>query len=155
MIHQIKQEQWLPISLQEAWDFFATPHNLNALTPKEVQFVITSDPPEKMYEGLIITYPIKPAAAFWMDWCSEITHIRELSFFVDVQRSGPYKLWHHEHHFEEKDGGVLMTDIVHYEIGKSILGWIAGKVFVHRKLKSIFEGRRRLLCQLFPDKCPL
>lgn len=141
----IKQTQFLPISLEEAWDFFATPKNLNEVTPNDLTFEITSELPDKMYEGLIITYRIKPMLNIPLNWCTEITHIREKEFFVDEQRKGPYNIWHHEHHFKPVEGGVMMTDIVHYDIGKSILGWIAGKLFVDKKVREIFEYRYKTL----------
>ena len=144
-----KTEQLLPLSLQEAWDFFATPRNLNAVTPKELEFRITSDVPDKMYEGLMITYKIKPMLNIPVNWVTEITHIKDLAYFVDEQRKGPYRLWHHEHHFKEVPEGVLMTDILHYEIGKSIFGWLAGKLFVHRKVKEIFQYRNKILSTYF------
>jgi ligand-binding SRPBCC domain-containing protein len=144
-----KTEQLLPLSLEEAWDFFATPRNLNAVTPKELEFRITSDVPDKMYEGLMIMYKIKPMLNIPIDWVTEITHIKELNYFVDEQRKGPYKMWHHAHHFKEVQEGVLMTDILHYEIGKSIFGWLAGKLFVHRKVKEIFQYRNKALATYF------
>ena len=145
MIHRLKQEQLLPISLEEAWDFFTTPANLNKITPDEMVFEVTSELPEKVYEGLIITYRIKPMLNIPLEWCTEITHVRENEFFVDEQRKGPYSMWHHEHHFKAVKDGVLMTDIVHYDIGKSIFGALAGKLFVHKKVKEIFDYRYRLL----------
>jgi ligand-binding SRPBCC domain-containing protein len=146
---KIKQEQFLPISLNEAWAFFATPVNLNKVTPTDMVFEITSDLPDKMYEGLIITYRIKPMLSIAVDWCTEITHIKEREFFVDEQRKGPYNIWHHEHHFKETEGGVLMTDIVHYDVGKWVFGWLASKLFVDRKVKEIFRYRYEALEKYF------
>lgn len=145
MIHRLKQEQLLPITLEEAWDFFSTPANLNKITPDELVFEVTSELPEKVYEGLIITYRIKPMLNIPVEWCTEITHIRENEFFVDEQRKGPYSMWHHEHHFKVVTNGVMMTDIVHYDIGKWIIGNLAGNLFVHKKVKEIFDYRYRLL----------
>ena len=42
-------------------------------------------------------------------------------------------------------GGGIMTDLLHYDIGKSIFGWIAGKLFVYKKVKHIFEYRYKAL----------
>jgi ligand-binding SRPBCC domain-containing protein len=84
-----------------------------------------------------------------VNWVTEITHIKDLAYFVDEQRKGPYRMWHHEHHFKEVPEGVLMTDILHYEIGKSIFGWLAGKLFVHRKVKEIFQYRNKILSTYF------
>ena len=150
-MHILKQEQFLPISLDKAWDFFATPKNLNEVTPDDMVFEITSELPDKMYEGLMITYRIKPLMNITVNWCTEITHIREKEFFVDDQRKGPYNIWHHEHHFRAVEGGVLMTDILHYDIGKSVFGWIAGKLFVHKKVKNIFTYRYKVLENYFKD----
>jgi len=146
---QLKQEQFLPLTLNEVWEFFATPVNLNKVTPKELDFQITSPVPEKMYEGLFITYKIKPMLNIPLNWVTEITHINEPYYFVDEQRQGPYKIWHHEHHFREVEGGVIMTDILSYEIGKSIFGWIAGLLFVHNTVKKIFSYRYQALEKYF------
>jgi ligand-binding SRPBCC domain-containing protein len=149
---QLKQEQFLPIPLNEAWDFFATPKNLNEVTPDDLVFEITSTLPEKMYTGLIITYRIKPMLNIPIAWCTEITHIKDREYFVDEQRKGPYNIWHHEHHFREVDGGVIMTDLLHYDIGKSIFGAIAGKLFVDKKVKQIFKYRYEVLEKYFSKK---
>ena len=142
---KLKQEQFLPISLDEAWEFFATPKNLNEVTPDDMVFEIISELPETMYAGLLINYRLKPMLNIPINWCTEITHIKEKEYFVDEQRKGPYRIWHHEHHFRAVNGGVLMTDILHYDIGKWIVGRIAGKLFVDKKVKGIFEYRNKTL----------
>lgn len=139
---RLVQEQFLPVSLETAWNYFATPKNLNDITPKDMVFKIVSELPEKMYEGMFIQYKIKPMLNIELNWCTEITHIVEGQFFVDEQRQGPYNIWHHEHHFKSVEGGVLMTDILHYDVGMSFLGWIASKLFVDKKVEQIFEFRR-------------
>lgn len=141
----LKQEQFLPITLDEAWDFFSTPKNLNEITPEDMVFEIKSDLPDKMYAGMFIIYRLKPMLNIPVSWCTEITHIQEKAYFVDEQRQGPYKIWHHEHHFKAVEGGVLMTDILHYDVGKWIAGTIASKLFVDKKVKAIFEYRTKIL----------
>lgn len=146
---KLKTQITLPTSLDKAWDFFSSPGNLNEITPEDMDFRITSDVPDTMYEGLIITYVIKPFMGIPMEWVTEITKIRKPYLFIDEQRKGPYKFWHHEHHFEEVDGGVLMTDILYYEVGKGPLGPIAETVFVDRKVRGIFDYRNKKLQSLF------
>ncbi len=148
-MHHLKQSQFLPISLEQAWDFFTTPVNLNKITPDEMVFKITSEVPDKVYEGLVINYKIKPMLNIEVDWTTEITHVKPQSYFVDVQIKGPYRIWHHEHHFKAVEGGVLMTDILYYDIGKSVFGWMAGKLFVHKKVKEIFSFREKTLEKYF------
>ena len=146
---KLVQEQLLPIPLEQAWNFFATPKNLNEVTPDDLVFEITSQIPDKMYEGLMITYKIKPLLNVSINWCTEITHIKEQEYFVDEQRKGPYNIWHHEHHFKAVEGGTLMTDILHYDIGKSIFGWMAGKLFVDQQVNHIFSHRYKALENYF------
>lgn len=141
----LKVEQFLPISLEKAWDFFSYPKNFNEITSPEMTFKIIYDIPEKIYEGLMITYKVSPILNIPLDWVTEITHVKENEFIVDEERIGPYNIWHHEHHFKAVEGGVLMTDILHYDIGKSIFGWIAGKLFVDAKVNSIFTYREKKL----------
>lgn len=142
---KLVQKQFLPISIDKAWDFFATPRNLNEITPEDMVFEILGDVPDKMYQGMFIMYKISPFLNIKLNWCTEITHVSEGRFFVDEQRKGPYNIWHHEHHFESVEGGVMMTDILHYDIGLGVLGWIAGKLFVDKKVEHIFNHRRKIL----------
>lgn len=142
IMQTIIQKQYIPLPIEQVWDFFTSPENLNAITPDSMQFEIKSTLPPKVYEGLLIQYKVRPFLNIPFHWLTEITHVKELKFFVDEQRQGPYALWHHEHHFEEKDGGVWMTDILHYDIGKSVFGYIAGKLFVDQKVNQIFEYRK-------------
>ncbi|MEJ6580441.1 MAG: SRPBCC family protein [Akkermansiaceae bacterium] len=144
-VHSLSQEQWLPISVEEAWAFFSSPRNLDKITPPELGFKIENLPSEKMYEGEIITYKVMLFPGIWIPWVTEIKSVKEGECFVDEQRSGPYKFWHHRHHLTEKEGGTLMTDLVHYSVGKWIVGDIAHAVFVRKKLESIFAFRREIL----------
>lgn len=148
-MHYLTTEQFIPVSLEKAWDFFSNPNNLNAITPQDMSFKIMSEIPNKMYEGMFIRYKIKPMLNIGVEWVTEITHIKDREFFVDEQRVGPYKIWHHEHHFKASGNGVLMTDKLHYEIGKGFIGSIAGALFVHKKVREIFDFRYKKIETLF------
>ncbi|PAW92170.1 hypothetical protein CKK33_01130 [Mucilaginibacter sp. MD40] len=137
--------------MDEAWDFFSSPLNLQKITPPDMRFVVTSDYTQdtKMYAGMIITYKISPLLGIKMNWMTEITHVADRQYFVDEQRFGPYALWHHQHHFKEIPGGIEMTDILNYAIPYSIFGTIANKAFVGKKVKDIFNYRVKAVEQLF------
>lgn len=150
MIYKLERTQFLPISLEKAWDFFSRPENLNEITPEELSFKIISKLPPSVYPGLMIAYKVKPFPIVAFDWLTEITHVQAPHFFVDEQRVGPYKLWHHEHHFEACDGGVLMTDIVHYALPFGIIGQIGHAVMIKNKLNRIFNYRYKVLEDFFP-----
>ena len=148
-------EQFIPISLDEAWDFFSSPLNLEKITPKDMNFIVTSgyNKDTKAYAGMIITYKVSPVAGIKMDWMTEITHVQEKEYFVDEQRFGPYALWHHQHHFKAVDGGVLMNDILNYAIPYGIIGRLGNAIFVRNKIKQIFAYREKAIVDLFgPDR---
>ena len=148
--YQFKVEQFLKTDLETIWDFASSPKNLKEITPDHMLFDITSkDLPEKMYPGMIITYKVSPLLGVKMNWVTEITQVRDKHFFIDEQRVGPYSLWHHQHFFEEKDGGILMTDIVTYKPPFGILGDIANYVLIKNQLKSIFDYRWKVMDQKF------
>lgn len=150
---QVKKKEWqqfIPRSLDEIWHFFSRPENLNDVTPGDMSFQILSDIRNlPMYEGMIICYKISPFTGIKMNWVTEITHISERKFFVDEQRFGPYAMWHHEHHFEERDGGVLMRDVLHYKVPYGIVGTIADTLFVDKKVEQIFAFRKKTIEELF------
>lgn len=150
-MHQLVVIQNLPISLEKAWDFFSSPKNLPLITPKELNLVPTSELPDRMYPGIFIKYTVKPLFGIPTKWVTEITHVRELEYFVDEQRVGPYSIWHHQHHFQKINGGVAMTDIIDYKVPYGLVGNLAQKIIVGRKVKEIFEFRRSKLIELFGE----
>lgn len=150
-IFTLEVEQKLPISMEEAWDFFSSPVNLKEITPSHMGFQITSGESGRMYPGQIITYRVAPLPGIKVNWVTEITHVEEHKFFVDEQRFGPYAMWHHEHHFEQQTDGIFMTDKVSYKIPFGALGRIAQPIFVKKQLEGIFSFRMKTLEQKFPS----
>lgn len=151
-IHVINSEQELPISIDEAWEFFSTPANLEKLTPKSLRFKILTCSHDTMVEGQIISYKIRLMPLVWMNWVTEIKQVEDKHFFVDDQRSGPYKIWHHRHTFTETENGVLMQDQVHYLLPFGFIGKIVHTLFVKAQLKRIFSYRTEMLAEKFGNQ---
>ena len=149
LMYQLKRQQLVKTDMATCWYFFSSPGNLQKITPKYMGFDVLTEVPEKMYEGLMIEYRVRPLLGIPMNWITEITHVKEHQFFVDEQRKGPYRIWHHEHHFETVDNGVLMSDIVSYELPFGILGKIAHPILVQRKLNEIFDFRFEIVEEIF------
>ena len=148
-MYQLKRVQFIKTDLKTAWEFFSSPANLKLITPQYLGFEVKTALPEKMYPGLFINYKVSPLLKIKLNWTTEITHVDELRFFVDEQRVGPYKIWHHEHHFVEKNEGVEMTDIVSYKLPMGFLGNIMHPIIVVPKLNEIFEYRFKIVDELF------
>ena len=149
-MHVLEREIFLNQTLENVWQFMATPTNLNELTPPELNFRIISELPEEMYNGMIIQYRIRiPWFGHWR-WLTEIKHIREGEYFVDEQRIGPYRLWYHEHRIEAVDENhTRMIDRVSYCLPFGILGILVHELWVKKMLHNIFAYRSARLSELF------
>jgi len=150
MVHQITKEQFINANIDKVWSFVSSPHNLKLITPEYMNFVIQSNNlPEKMHPGMIISYKVSPILNIRTNWVTEITHVKKNEFFVDEQRVGPYKIWHHQHHLKTHKNGVLMTDIISYRLPFGFLGRIINTLFIKRKLESVFNYRFKAIDRIF------
>jgi ligand-binding SRPBCC domain-containing protein len=149
-VFRFEKSQFLPINIEEAWEFLSSPANLSKITPPEMGFEVTSKLPEKMYAGMIVTYKVRPLLGVPVSWVTEITHVNEPYYFVDEQRFGPYSFWHHSHFLKSVEGGVLMEDIVYYKLPMGFLGNLIEPIIVKPKLEQIFAFRKIVLEKKFP-----
>ncbi|MES2571031.1 MAG: SRPBCC family protein [Verrucomicrobiota bacterium] len=150
MIHHLETTQVLPAPLKECWDFFSHPRNLARITPAKLDFRILTELPEEMHAGLKIEYRVRPLLGIPVRWVSEITQVDPMRSFVDEQRAGPYKSWHHEHHFRPLDeSSTEMRDSVAYELAFGPLGDLVHALVVRRQLRHIFDYRTRAVAEIF------
>lgn len=149
-IHRINRTQIIPAPLAQCWSFFSNPGNLAQLTPPSLDFIVLTEAPEKMVPGLMIEYRVRPIWGIQMAWLTEITHVDEGRRFVDEQRIGPYRMWHHEHHFRElNENATEMRDVVHYVLPFSPFSELVHPWLVEPELQRIFEYRERKTRELF------
>ena len=148
-IYKLHKTQKLPITKEKAWEFLSDPSNLSIITPDYMGFDIIDGANRKMYQGQVIQYIVTPVAGIKTKWVTEITHVKENEFFVDEQRFGPYKLWHHKHFIKEISDGIEMEDIIHYKLPFGILGRMVHPFLVKNKLEEIFSYRKEKLEELF------
>ena len=151
MLHSLERTQILPTDLETAWTFFSDPRNLPQITPPWLGFTVTSGLPDRMYAGMIATYRVCPVPLVPITWVTEITRVDEPFFFVDEQRFGPYRFWHHQHHFREVPGGIEMRDLVSYILPFGPLGKLAAG-YVARRLEAIFDFRKETLAKMVWSK---
>lgn len=144
-MRRLEFSQELPVPVEQAWEFFSDPANLSRITPPGMGFIVTSKVPARIYPGLIITYRVSPLWGIPVKWVTEITHVNEPFYFVDEQRSGPYAIWHHEHHFQETETGVRMTDRLFYKVPFGLAGRLADAMLVYPRVMAIFSFRERTL----------
>lgn len=148
-LYQLHAKQGLPIDRATAWNFLSDPKNLKVITPERMGFHIMGGADRPMFPGQIIQYKVRPFAGYTTTWVTEITHVKEGSYFVDEQRFGPYALWHHKHFVNEVPGGVEMEDIIDYKLPFGLLGKMAYPILVKKQLETIFSYRENKLHELF------
>ncbi len=146
-VYTFRSELWVPRPVAEVFSFFAEPRNLETITPAWLHFRIMNPEPVTMREGAVIDYRLR-LRGIPIHWRTEITAWEPPHRFVDTQRRGPYRLWVHEHRFEERDGGTLALDRVDYCVPG---GDFVHRLFVRRDVERIFAYRRCVLSHFFGD----
>jgi ligand-binding SRPBCC domain-containing protein len=149
VIHHLGREQFIPAEIGRVWDYFATPANLDEMTPPDMAFEIVWGGEGRMQPGQLIEYRVEVLPGWKTRWLTEIRHVREGQHFVDEQRAGPYRFWYHEHHFEPMIGGVRMKDRVTYELPFGVLGEALHALVIRPRLEAIFDFRYREVEELF------
>ena len=148
MEYTLHRVQRVPTPLDETFDFFSRPENLARITPPWLGFRMISTDTD-MREGLRIEYRVRPLGVP-QQWVSEISVWEPPHRFVDEQRKGPYRRWHHEHRFRAAGSGTEVTDTVTYALPYGAIGRLAHALLIRRQLESIFSYRTRKLAELLP-----
>lgn len=137
---QIKYE--VNTNISEAWTFFTKVNNIEQIMPPELNFNVTSSKPTNIYEGKIITFNTKIIPFYNTNIISEIIKISHEKYFIDQQISGPYKIWHHEHHFKKtRNNTTIIIEKIKYKLYLHPFSRIIHKLFVKNKLINIFKYR--------------
>ncbi len=151
-IYSLETKQIIDRPIEEIWSFFTNPKNLNQLTPSDMNFKILSGSSDDFYEGKIINYSVNPFKFYNIKWVTEITKIKKNDFFIDEQRFGPYKMWHHEHHFiKNNDNTTTIYDKVIYKLPYGIIGKLSHKLFIKKRLLEIFNFRKKTIKKLYTN----
>jgi ligand-binding SRPBCC domain-containing protein len=148
--HTLRREQWIPSPIEEVFAFFGDAHNLEEITPPWLGFRILAMESGSISEGSEIRYRLR-LHGIPIRWRTEIRQWDAPYRFVDVQRSGPYKIWHHTHRFEAYGGRTKMIDVVRYTLPFGVLGRMVHALKVRRDLRRIFDYRRQRICELFAE----
>ncbi|MBA3882398.1 MAG: SRPBCC family protein [Chthoniobacterales bacterium] len=151
-LYTFRHTQVVALPLDTCWSFFSNPANLSRITPPGLGFRIRSELPREIYPGLLIRYTVSPVLRIPLTWVTEITHMRKPHFFVDEQRVGPYRIWHHEHSFRGiSSEDTEVTDVVHYVPPFGPIGAVLNALVIAPRVKAIFDFRADQLAQIAPS----
>ena len=141
--HVLLREQQLSAPPAAVFPFFADAHNLEAITPPWLGFRVVTPRPIAMRPGTLIEYRLR-LRGLPIAWLTQIEDWDPGVRFVDMQLSGPYRLWHHTHEFApDGAGGTVMRDTVRYALPLWPLGEVAHALVVRRDLATIFDFRHQ------------
>ena len=72
---------------------------------------------------------------------SRITAFDRPTHFRDEMTAGAFRSFAHDHRFEARDGGTVMTDEVVFRSPFGPLGWLVDYVFMTGYLRRLLAGR--------------
>jgi ligand-binding SRPBCC domain-containing protein len=149
--YRLERQQLIAAPREQVFEFFSKAENLEKLTPPFLRFRILTSLPIEMKRDQSIEYRIG-LGGVPMGWLTRISEWQPPQRFVDEQRRGPYRYWHHSHEFQEADAGTSMRDVVEYELPLGPLGQLAHALLVQRLLQRIFDYREQAVRGAFPAR---
>lgn len=147
-LYTLRRTQHIPQQRSVVFPFFATPENLETITPPSFHMHILTPRPIEMREGAIFDYYVQTRGMNFR-WTSMIINYNPPYSFSDLQIAGPYAYWHHTHTFKEKQGETIIQDEVRYVLPYGILGEIAHRLFIKHDLEAIFDYRQAVIAEHF------
>lgn len=154
-MYTLERATVVPATREAVFEFFSDPRNLERITPDGMGFKITHMDKLPIQSNFRVEYIIRPILGVPVKWVTRIPVFDPPSRFVDVQESGPYKSWRHEHVFEDIGGRTLMRDRVRYRLPFGVLGVAVHRLVVARQLEQIFDHRSRIISKMFAGERPL
>jgi ligand-binding SRPBCC domain-containing protein len=147
-MHHFHSEQWIGRPVQEVFAFFSDANNLEAITPRQLNFRILTPGPIRLAAGARIDYQLK-LYGIPLKWATLIESWAPPREFVDVQLRGPYRVWRHTHRFLAEGGGTRIVDDVEYELPLGPLGRLVEALWTRREVDRIFGYRTEVIARQF------
>ena len=144
-VRNFQSQLWLPRSRDNVFAFFSNAQNLDLITPPWLHFRTTTSGSGEMGVDTTMDHHLR-IHGVPLRWRSKITVWEPPARFVDEQVRGPYRLWIHEHCFEEQNGGTLVHDQVRYAV---ILDVFIHRLFIRPDIERIFAYREKKLREIF------
>ena len=144
-VRNFQSQLWLPQSRDKVFAFFSDAQNLDLITPPWLHFRTITPYSGEMRPGMLMDHRLR-LHGFLLRWRSKITDWDPPARFVDEQVRGPYRLWIHEHRFEEQNNGTLVRDHVCYAV---LFDFLIHQFFIRPDIERIFAYRQRKLRDIF------
>jgi len=146
----------LQAPIQELWSFFSVASNLATLTPPSQRLRVGKGGDQPIADGLTVHISVSPMWPIRSGWKTLIQQVQPPSaafngdgWFTDIQRSGPFALWHHVHAFRPIPGGTAVFDRVDYALPLGRLGQACAGRWVQGQIDDLFAYRKQALTARF------
>jgi len=147
-MHRFRSEQWIGRPVDEVFAFFSDANNLEAITPRQLNFHILTPGPIRLEAGARIDYQLT-LYGISLKWATLIESWEPPNQFVDVQLRGPYRMWRHTHRFVSEGAGTRIVDDVEYELPLGPLGRLVDVLWTRREVARIFSYRLEVIARRF------
>lgn len=128
---------------ERVFAFHELPDALRRLLPPwETARVVV--PPKNLHVGTRTVIETKLFGLYSVRWEALHTAYDPPRMFEDMQTSGPFKSWRHQHIVEPHELGARLLDDIEYEPPFSFLGRLAAPLLVERRLKRLFDYRHEV-----------
>jgi len=148
IMFEYKKIQIINSPIEKVFPFFATPENLEKITPDNLGFNIKTPRPLVMHKGATFEYSIK-LGLIKFPWITLIKEYNPPVMFQDIQKFGPYKKWEHTHEFIEMGEKTKIIDKVEYDLYPNFLKKFINKAFIKYRIENIFNHRKITLDKIF------
>lgn len=133
----------LPVNAEHAFAYHERPGALDRLIPPWKNIVVESSDGSLKPDSVVVlrlkSGPVK------IRWVAQHTEYDPPHSFVDVQRSGPFASWEHQHQFQDSSAdSCVLRDTVRYELPLGSIGAMLGGSRAKTELESMFAYRHRI-----------
>lgn len=87
---------------------------------------------------------MKILGVFPVKWIAEHTKYEPPRMFEDIQISGPFKSWRHDHIIEPHEKGAILRDEIEFEPPFWVFGQIAAPFAIYPQLEKMFAYRHEV-----------
>ena len=129
--------------LNNVFDFYSNPRNINLLTPWFAK--VSCTPEKKISRNEVFTIEIN-MLGIKNKVEILIKNYEENKLFTDLQIKGPFNYWEHNHIFKYENNETIMYDVINYNSKFKLLD----KMYIfHLIFKIVFYYREKKILAIF------
>ena len=129
--------------LNNVFDFYSNPKNINLLTPWFAK--VSCTPEKKISKNEVFTIEIN-MLGIKNKVEILIKNYEENKLFTDLQIKGPFNFWEHNHIFKYENNETIMYDVINYNSKFKLLD----KMYIfHLIFKIVFYYREKKILAIF------